>query len=217
MTSYSPSGLTSLMLGDIPALLNSPFTEVITKHFKGKTFMCRLPGGQLYFDSKLSLDLDGSPFWRQDRPDSQPQTSVKWEDGADVDSNAYNYFVLPGTFWEAQGIRQGDIGVVIFGMRVAYASFVDVGPAKSLGEGSIALHRELGFETVHNGRVNVRWGIDKGVVTIVFPRSGKSRPVRNKYGKWGWASNNSECYRIGRPLFEKLKAEATDYTKRPDI
>jgi Fungal chitosanase of glycosyl hydrolase group 75 len=179
--------------------------------------MCVLPGGQLYFDSKLSLDLDGSPFWTQDRPDSQPRTSVKWEDKANVDSNVYRYFVLPGKFWEARGFRQGDIGVVIFGLRVAFACFVDVGPETSLGEGSIALHRELGFETVHNGKVNRHWGIDSGVVTIVFPRSGKSRPVKGVVGSLGYASNNSECDRTGRPLLEKLKAEATSYTQLPDI
>ena len=129
----------------------------------------------------------------------------------------YNYFVLPGKFWEARGFRQGDIGVVIFGLRVAFACFVDVGPKTSLGEGSIALHRELGFETVHNGKVNRKWGIDSGVVTIVFPRSGKARPVKGVLGSRGYASNNSECYRTGRPLFEKLKAEATSYTQLPDI
>jgi hypothetical protein len=215
--SYSPTGLTGLMLGDIPALFKSPETTEIRQFFKGKKFMCLLPGGQLYFESKLSLDLDGSPFWKQDRPDSQPRTSVKWEDGANVDSNVYNYFVLPGKFWEAHGFRQGDIAVVIYGLRVAFACFADVGPRKSLGEGSIALHRELGFETVHNGKVNRKWGIDRGVVTIVFPQSGKRRMFKKKYGEWGYASNNSECYRAGLPLFERLKAEATSYTQRIDI
>ena len=60
--SYKPEGLTALTLGEVPALFNPPYTEVITQRFKGKEFMCLLPGGELYFDSKLSLDLDGSPF-----------------------------------------------------------------------------------------------------------------------------------------------------------
>jgi len=205
------------MLGDIPALFKLPSTHVIGQHFKGKKFMCLLPGGQLYFESKLSLDLDGSRFWKQDRPDSQPRTSVKWEDGANVDSNVYNYFVLPGKFWKAKGFRKGDIGVVIYGLRVAFASFVDVGPERSLGEGSIALHRELGFETVHRGKVKVNWGIGHGVVTIVFPRSGKPRQFKGKWGEWGYASTNSECQRVGAPLFERLKREATNYTKLIDI
>ena len=214
-SSYKPSGLTALMLGDIPALFKSPDTEVITQVFKGKKFMCLLPGGQLYFNSKLSLDLDGSPFWTQDLPDSQPRTSVKWEDGVDVDSNVYNYFVLPGKFWEKHGFRKGDLGVVIYDLRIAYACFADVGPQTSLGEASIALHRELGFETVNNGKVNRKWGIDSGVVTIVFPQSG-----RGEQTKKGWkpfASNNSECYRDGLLLFERLKREATNYTQRIDI
>src|SRR3984957_5843418 len=175
---YKPAGLTALMLGDIPALFESPFAKEITQPFEGKTFMCLLPGSALYFDSKLSLDLDGSPFWNQDIPDSQPQTSVKWEDGVDVDSNVYSYFVLPGNFWNVNGFREGDIGVVVFGMRVVFACFVDSGPQKSLGEGSINLHRELGFETVRNGKVNRKWGINNGVVTIVFPHSAKGKPVK---------------------------------------
>ena len=187
---YKPDGLTALMLGDIPALFNSPDTEVITQFFKGKEFMCLLPGGELYFDSKLSLDLDGSPFWTQDQPDSQPQTSVKWEDDVDVDSNIYNYFVLPGNFWNAHGFREGDIGVVIYGLRIVFACFVDVGPKGSLGEGSIALHRELGFATVRNGVENTKWGIDSGVVTIVFPQTGNGKQLKKtcRY----YASNNSE-------------------------
>jgi hypothetical protein len=133
--------------------------------------MCLLPGGALYFDSKLSLDLDGSPFWNQDIPDSQPQTSVKWEDGVDVDSNVYSYFVLPGNFWNVNGFREGDIGVVIFGMRVVFACFVDSGPQKSLGEGSINLHRELGFETLRNGKVNRKWGL----ITALSPLFSRTR------------------------------------------
>jgi Fungal chitosanase of glycosyl hydrolase group 75 len=212
---YKPAGLTALMLGDIPALFESPFAKEITQPFEGKTFMCLLPGGALYFDSKLSLDLDGSPFWNQDIPDSQPQTSVKWEDGVDVDSNVYSYFVLPGNFWNVNGFREGDIGVVIFGMRVVFACFVDSGPQKSLGEGSINLHRELGFETLRNGKVNRKWGINNGVVTIVFPHSGKGKPVKKNWQPY--ASTNSECYRVGYPLFEKLKRDATAYTQLPDI
>ena len=95
-SSYSLDGLTGLMLGDIPALFKSPYTEVISRHFKGKKFMCLLPGGQLYFNSKLSLDLDGSPFWTQDRPDSQPQTSVRWEDNASVDFERVQLFRTAG-------------------------------------------------------------------------------------------------------------------------
>lgn len=212
---YKPDGLTGLMLGDIPALFNSPDTEIITQWFKGKEFMCLLPGGELYFDSKLSLDLDGSPFWQQDQPDSQPQTAVKWEDGVDVDSNVYNYFVLPGNFWNAHGFREGDIGVVIYGLRVVFACFVDVGPTTSLGEGSIALHRELGFETVKNNVVNTKWGIDSGVVTIVFPQTGKGKQL--KKGWKPYASHNSDCYRLGFHLFEDLKRRATNYTQLIDI
>ena len=50
-----------------------------------------------------------------------------------------------------------------------------LGPRHGIGEGSIALHRALGHETIVNGRLrNV--GIDRGVITIVFPHSGDGAP-----------------------------------------
>jgi Fungal chitosanase of glycosyl hydrolase group 75 len=57
----------------------------------------------------------------------------------------------------------------MYGSKVRFAIFGDVGCTK-LGEGSIQLHREPGFERIIKGRV---WdmGIDSGVVTIVFPNS----------------------------------------------
>jgi hypothetical protein len=33
---YKPAGLTALMLGDIPALFESPFAKEITQPFEGK-------------------------------------------------------------------------------------------------------------------------------------------------------------------------------------
>ena len=42
---------------------------------------------------------------------------------------------------------------------------------EQLGEGSIALHRALGHETIINGKL-IDEAIDEGVITIVFPASG---------------------------------------------
>ena len=53
--------------------------------------------------------------------------------------------------------------------------FADTGPKTKIGEGSIALHRSLGFERVRpNGHI-LDAGIDSGVVTIVFPGSGNGK------------------------------------------
>jgi hypothetical protein len=54
--------------------------------------------------------------------------------------------------------------------------FADFGPQTKLGEGSIELHRRLGFERVKNNKIQ-DVGIGPGVITIVFPGSGLgSRP-----------------------------------------
>jgi hypothetical protein len=216
-TAYKPDAFAGFVLGDIPALFNHPDTEIIHEHFSGEKFMCKLPGGQIYFDSKLALDADGSPYWKQDRPNSQPVTTNHLDDGRDLDSDLINYFVLPGGIhkWK-QGIDLGDIAVVIRGVRMAFACFGDVGPRHSLGEGSISLHRDLGNETVSNresvsgGTFNPKAGIDSGVITIVFPGSG------NHLKKFSGRTTRDSTA-IGAPLFERLKRDATDYTNLPDI
>ena len=208
---YRPQGLAVLTLESIPTLFLHPNTKEISTAFSGKTFMCRFPSGQIYFESKLSVDTDGSPYWREDgtpaKPFGQPDTSTHNPDGSALDADLINYFVLPGGFWGKEGIKKGDIGVVIFGIRKVYACFGDVGPSGSLGEGSIALHRELGHETIR-GRHNADGGhlingthggngIASGVITIVFPKSGN-----------GFGRSNQEIARLGEPLFRKLIKEA---------
>jgi Fungal chitosanase of glycosyl hydrolase group 75 len=208
---YKPQGVATLLLDSIPTLFLHPKTKEIKTAFEGKTFMCKFPGGQIYYESKLAVDTDGSPYWNQDGPPAhpfgQPDTATHNADGSALDADLINYYVLPGGFWEKQGIRKGDIAVVIYGIRKAYAIFGDVGPVHSLGEGSIALHRELGNETI-SGRDNADGGhlingihggngIASGVITIVFPKSGN-----------GFGQSNQDMARIGEPLFQKLIQEA---------
>lgn len=163
--------------------------------------MCRFPAGQIYYESKLDLDTDGS-FYASMDPTGQKQTSAKDADGNYLDADVINYFVLPGGFDKRHGIRIGDIGVVIFGIRKVYACYGDVGPPNKLGEGSISLHRELGHETIvgrdtaSGGRLR-NLGISSGVITIVFPGSGN-----------GKGRTNAESAAIGEPLFQRLQSEA---------
>lgn len=206
--SHKPPGLSVLLLDDIPALFGHSQTTVITQSFTGKQFMCKFPNGQLYFESKLSLDTDGSPVYAPQDPSGQLATSTRLADGSNLDSDIINYFVLPGGFWAAHGIRKGDIAVVINGIRHAFACFGDVGPAASLGEGSISLHRELGNETIRGrdtatGGTLINRGIDRDVVTIVFPGSGN-----------GFGRNNQESAGIGAMHFQRLKQEATAHKQQ---
>jgi hypothetical protein len=154
--------------------LKSGQTKPISHHFAGAQFLCKLPGGQIYFDSKLDLDSDGSPFAKQDRT-GQAETSLRYPGGRSVDANAVPYFVLPGGFYAQHGVRLGDVATILNKGMMAFAVFADVGPHGKIGEGSIALHRALGHETIHNGKLR-DVGIDRGVVTIVFPGSGDGTP-----------------------------------------
>jgi hypothetical protein len=193
-------GLSWPVLGKIPLLLDHPKTETLDHVLIGKTFLCKLPGGQLYFESLLDLDTDGSVYYAQD-PFGQPGTSAKDAAGHNLDSDQINYFVLPGGLYAQYGIQLGDIGVVIYRARKVYACFGDVGPANKLGEGSIALHRALGHETIFKGKL-VNAAIDGGVTTIVFPNSG---------GDGIHGQTNAESSRIGEQLFQQLQSEARHY------
>ncbi len=144
---YEPEGLAVIILDRIPNLFVHPRTKTITTPLTGKKFMCKFPSGQLYFDSKLDLDTDGSVYSAQDAS-GQMTTSAKDAKRNSLDADLINYFVLPGGFYASHGIRIGDIGVVIYGIRKVYACFGDVGPSHKLGEGSISLHRDLGHETI---------------------------------------------------------------------
>jgi hypothetical protein len=200
---YQPRGLAVIVLDSIPNLFHHPKTKAIDTHLIGKKFMCRFPGGQLYFDSKLELDTDGSIYSAHIHDKTgQPTTSAKNPDGSSLDADLINYFVLPGHFYHHYGIRIGDIGVVIYGMRKVFACFGDVGPSNKLGEGSIALHRELGHETIvgrdtQSGGRLINSGISSDVITIVFPGSGN-----------GFGRKNADSAAIGEPLLQKLIKEA---------
>jgi hypothetical protein len=141
---------------------------------KSGTVVVRLPGGELYYESLLELDSDGSEYMAQD-PTGQPKTSLLYHDGKPLDANAVPYFVLPKPLADQMGIRLGDVAAVIYGDKVEFAIFGDVGPSTKLGEGSIALHRGLGHEVIQNGKY-LDESIDAGVSTIVFPHSGNGTP-----------------------------------------
>src|SRR5260221_12936387 len=73
---------------------------------KGGKALFKLPGGELYYDSLLDLDTDGSRFSVQDRT-GQSDTSLHQPDGKPVDSDAVPFFVLPGGFQPQFGISLG--------------------------------------------------------------------------------------------------------------
>jgi len=169
---HPPSAALARPGGIVEALKEA--TKIEHSFRKGGKAIFKLAGGELYYDSLLDLDSDGSRFASQDAT-GQSDTSLHQPDGKPVDSDAIPFFVLPGGFNSQFGIRLGDVAAVIFRDRVEFAVFADHGPSKKLGEGSIALHRSLGHETIGGGRFHDE-AIDADVLTIVFPGSGDGSP-----------------------------------------
>ena len=50
------------ILSDILILFSHPKTVKINQPLIGKKFMCRFPTGEIYYESKLDLDTDGSVY-----------------------------------------------------------------------------------------------------------------------------------------------------------
>jgi Fungal chitosanase of glycosyl hydrolase group 75 len=173
MSEYHPPAASVLRLGGIVEALRRA-TKIEHAFRKGGNAIFRLEGGELYYDSLLDLDTDGSRFATQDAT-GQSDTSLHQPDGKPVDSDAVPFFVLPGGFEGQFGISLGDVAAVIFRDKLEFAVFADHGPHRKLGEGSIALHRSLGHETIRGGRLHDE-AIDADVLTIVFPGSGDRTP-----------------------------------------
>jgi hypothetical protein len=173
MAKYKPPAASLGRLGSIVEALKRA-TKVEHSFRKGGKAVFKLEDGQLYYDSLLDLDTDGSRFATQDAT-GQSDTSLHQPNGKPVDSDAVPFFVLPGGFERKFDIKLGDVAAVIFKDKVEFAVFADGGPRTKLGEGSIALHRSLGHETIRGGRLHDE-AIDRDVITIVFPGSGDRTP-----------------------------------------
>jgi hypothetical protein len=92
-----------------------------------------------------------------------------------IDARTIPYIALPKDFAERFGIGLGDVAVVIneANGRSSYAVFADVGPRGRIGEGSIALARELGIPA------DPRHGQAFDQITyLIFPASGAGRWTR---------------------------------------
>jgi Fungal chitosanase of glycosyl hydrolase group 75 len=113
-----------------------------------------------------------------------------------VDASKIPYIVLPGELAREFGVRLGDFAVVANIRRgiSADAIFADIG---TLGEGSIALARELGiWPDARQG------GTRGGILYLVYPGSGTHRPrtldeinseTDKLFQQWGGLDRLSSC------------------------
>jgi hypothetical protein len=92
-----------------------------------------------------------------------------------IDATRIPYIALPPDFTATYDIHLGDLAVVINNAngRSAYAIFADVGPRGRIGEGSIALAKQLGMPA--NPRHD---SVADGVSYLIFPGSAASSGSR---------------------------------------
>jgi hypothetical protein len=115
-----------------------------------------------------------------------------------VNAEEINFIVLPGRL--NLGAKLGDLVVVIRPETgaVGFAIYADVGPAKKIGEASIATAKTLGIPSnAKNG------GIGHGIIYIVFRDSTGGWPVSQKeidqqgaelFANWGGKEKAKYCF-----------------------
>lgn len=174
--SYRPSASNLAAYPELDQIASSG-TPLSTRafHRRPPASLRILPGGELYFDSRLELDTDGWPggSGRGDRH-YQAGTSYRLGDNTPIDANTVPYFVLPQpTDWvKSHRIWLGDVAAVLYEGKLAFAVFADFGGRDTIGEGSIELFRQLGMERLVDGKIINRGSPrEGGIVTIVFPNS----------------------------------------------
>jgi Fungal chitosanase of glycosyl hydrolase group 75 len=152
--------------------------------------LLKFPNGAIFFESKLSLDKDGS--WaacNSAASTDQCPTWYRWPGLTGtrryVDADTYPYVVIPiaglngdndPEFRNKTGIAKGDVGVVVFKDKVVPVFVADGGPHNKLGEGSTALLKAIGEDRCRewkNGHCE-RFrdvSVPGGVLCFLFPQS----------------------------------------------
>jgi len=125
-------------------------THGCSKDKNYNTALLSLPGGVVFYHAKMGIDADGSPLSIKNAgPTDQPTTNFRYRlpNSPSVNSDAVPYIVIPQKgFEESLHVVVGDNPAVVFDGQVAYALVADLGPKCKLGEGSIALHEQLGHK-----------------------------------------------------------------------
>jgi hypothetical protein len=194
---YTPPTKSVAVLKDIQFNQAVPLDETYRKEFErcdqdkckedanNVKALLKFPDGTIFFESKLSLDLDGS-FTACNNAGSSDQCSTSYEwanlDGNKrfVDSDKFPFVVIPITnkdFRNKTGVNIGDLGVVVYRDKLVPVFVADGGPSFRLGEGSSALFRELGEDRCSkkdsDGHCTIYrdFSIEDEVLFFVFPKS----------------------------------------------
>jgi hypothetical protein len=147
------------------------------------TTLLKLKGGTLFYDGKMGLDADGSPYSQKTPGQTdQPQTSLRYPLAGkpSINSDRVPFIVIPlGGFDKMLGVEIGDVAAVVYGTKRIYAVVADRGPKCKIGEGSIQLHESLGHMVCKKRASNKdciklkNAGIEKNVLYFIFPGTHK--------------------------------------------
>lgn len=145
--------------------------------------LLELKGGAIFYDAKMGLDADGSPYSKKTPGQTnQPQTSLRYPINGKPSINAdrVSYIVIPfGGFDKALGVQVGDVAAVVRGSKREFAVVADQGPVCKIGEGSIQLHEALDHEVCKQRDSNgdcvklKNVGVEKDVLYFIFPGTHK--------------------------------------------
>lgn len=96
------------------------------------TALLDLHGKAVFYDAKMGLDADGSPYsQRTPGQTDQPQTSLRYPlpGWPSINADRVPFIVIPlGGFDEALGVKVGDVAAVVHGGTRRYAVVADHGP-----------------------------------------------------------------------------------------
>lgn len=155
--------------------------------------LLKFPGGAVFFESKMSLDLDGS--WKACNSPGLADLCPTWYNwkgktgkAAFVDSEAIAFIVIPiagpaahkKEFRSKTGIGAGDFAVVIYDGKVVPAFVADGGPFNKMGEASNAVFKAVGKDRCRKTNADghcikfLEASIEGDVLYFVFPGSARS-------------------------------------------
>lgn len=112
--------------------------------------ICQLTGA-LFWKADMDVDCDGKQTAQcsiSTDPSYQNQTAASDSMGNALDAANLPYVVVPGKSarfdFGAAGLKLGDVILVLYNDKIAYAVYGDVGPTADIGEASYATVKSLG-------------------------------------------------------------------------
>ena len=164
-------------------LKSEPITDSTTLRLEGIQSARKVyaPDGSaaLLIVGKLSTDTDGLRDPGIQNYESTHQDQITYDSHPPtINSNVIPFGVIPIGMSARHGrqLEMGTLGTVFYNGRHVHIVYADAGPRTKFGEASIAVHRVLGIELVHNGHYTDS-GIDSGVTQLIYLGSHLSLPL----------------------------------------